>query len=74
MAARRTEPESRACHRPPGRLAAVEAIDHLGLDVSDLERNLEFYRGLLAPLGYVRESTIVGERGERVVHLGLARW
>ena len=48
----------------------MEAIDHLDLAVTDLERSLEFYRGLLAPLGYVRESEIVGERGERVVYLG----
>jgi glyoxylase I family protein len=50
----------------------VEAIDHLDLVVSHLERSLEFYRGLLAPLGYLRESTITGERGERVVYLGRA--
>jgi catechol 2,3-dioxygenase-like lactoylglutathione lyase family enzyme len=39
------------------------------LVVSDLERSLGFYRGPLGPLGYVRESDIVGERGERVVYL-----
>ena len=50
----------------------MEAIDHVDLVVSDLERSLEFYRGLLAPLGYVRESAIAGERGERVVYLGRA--
>ncbi len=50
----------------------MEAIDHVDLVVSDVERSVEFYRGLLAPLGYVRESTIVGERGERVVYLGRA--
>jgi glyoxylase I family protein len=47
-------------------------IDHLDLVVSDLERSLRFYAGLLRPLGYVRESEIVGERGERVVYLGHA--
>ena len=50
----------------------VEGIDHLDLVVTDLERRLAFYRGLLAPLGYVRESRIMGERGERVIYLGRA--
>jgi len=48
----------------------VSAIDHLDLVVTSLERSLEFYGGLLRPLGYVRVSEIVGERGERVVYLG----
>ena len=47
----------------------MSAIDHLDLVVTSLERSLEFYRGLLAPLGYVRVSEIEGERGERVVYL-----
>lgn len=48
----------------------MEAIDHLDLVVTSLETSLAFYRGLLGPLGYVRMSEIVGERGERVVYLG----
>jgi glyoxylase I family protein len=48
----------------------VEAIHHLDLVVSDLERSLTFYRGLLRPLGYVREGPIRGERGEVVIYLG----
>lgn len=48
------------------------AVDHLDLVVSSLERSLVFYRGLLAPLGYVREGEIVGERGERVIYLNTA--
>jgi glyoxylase I family protein len=44
-------------------------VDHLDLVVSNLERSLTFYRGLLGPLGYDREGTIVGERGERVTYL-----
>lgn len=48
----------------------MEAIDHLDLVVSDLERSLAFYADLLRPLGYVRRSEIVGEQGERVVYLG----
>jgi glyoxylase I family protein len=49
----------------------VGAVDHLDLVVTDLERSLQFYRGLLGPLGYTRESEIEGERGERVVYLGV---
>jgi len=48
----------------------VQGIDHLDLAVTDLERSLEFYRDLLSPLGYTRESRITGERGERVTYLG----
>ena len=48
----------------------MSAIDHLDLVVTSLERSLEFYRGLLEPLGYVRLSEIEGERGERVVYVG----
>jgi glyoxylase I family protein len=47
----------------------VEAIHHLDLVVSDLERSLTFYRGLLRPLGYVQEGPIRGERGEVVMYL-----
>jgi catechol 2,3-dioxygenase-like lactoylglutathione lyase family enzyme len=45
-------------------------IDHVDLVVSDLDRSLKLYRALLEPLGYVRATEIVGERGERVVYLG----
>jgi glyoxylase I family protein len=48
----------------------VEAIDHLDLVVSDLERGLEFYGTVLEPLDYIRRAEITGERGERVVYLG----
>lgn len=48
----------------------TEAIDHVDLVVSSLERSLVFYGGLLGPLGFTRWSTITGERGERVVYLG----
>ncbi len=47
----------------------MEAIDHLDLVVSDLQRSLDFYTGLLRPLGYVQTGEIEGERGERVVYL-----
>ncbi len=45
-------------------------LDHIDLVVSDLDRSLAFYRGLLGPLGWTHEGEIVGERGERVVYLG----
>lgn len=48
----------------------MDPVDHLDLVVTSLERSLDFYRGLLGPLGYARTSEIVGERGERVVYLG----
>lgn len=44
-------------------------VDHLDLVVSSLERGLDFYLGLLGPLGWGRPNDIVGERGERVVYL-----
>jgi glyoxylase I family protein len=51
----------------------VEAIDHVDLVVSSLDRSLPFYRDLLDLLGYDRENEIVGERGERVAYLSRAR-
>jgi catechol 2,3-dioxygenase-like lactoylglutathione lyase family enzyme len=45
-------------------------VDHLDLVVTDLERSLDFYNGLLEPLGFSRNSEIAGERGERVVYIG----
>ena len=48
----------------------MKGVDHLDLVVADLERSLEFYNGLLAPLGFTRNSEIVGERGERVIYIG----
>jgi glyoxylase I family protein len=50
----------------------MEAIDHLDLVVTSLDRSLAFYRELLRPLGYINDSEIVGERGERVIYLGRA--
>jgi catechol 2,3-dioxygenase-like lactoylglutathione lyase family enzyme len=48
----------------------VDRVDHVDLVVSDLDRSLAFYGGLLEPLGYTRRSEIAGEQGERVVYLG----
>jgi glyoxylase I family protein len=47
----------------------MDGIHHLDLVVSDFERSLTFYRGLLRPLGYVQEGPIRGERGEVVIYL-----
>jgi glyoxylase I family protein len=52
---------------------ALEAIDHVDLVVSSLERSQPFYEGLLRPLGYVESGDIVGEEGERVVYLSRDR-
>ena len=48
----------------------VRSVDHLDLVVTDLDRSLDFYNGLLEPLGFTRNSEIEGERGERVVYIG----
>ena len=48
----------------------LEAIDHLDLVVTDLDRSLRFYAELLRPLGYTRTAEIEGEQGERVVYVG----
>jgi catechol 2,3-dioxygenase-like lactoylglutathione lyase family enzyme len=45
-------------------------LDHLDMVVSDLERSLAFYQGLLEPLGWTRTATIEGERGEKVFYIG----
>jgi glyoxylase I family protein len=50
----------------------VEAIDHVDLVVSSLQRSLPFYEALLRPLGYVEGGEIVGERGERVTYISRA--
>ena len=51
-------------------MSFVPGVDHFDLVVSDLDRSLAFYKGLLEPLGFTRASEIEGERGERVVYLG----
>jgi hypothetical protein len=42
---------------------SARGVDHLDLVVTDLKRSLEFYGGLLEPLGFTRASEIEG-RGE----------
>jgi glyoxylase I family protein len=49
---------------------AIDPIHHLDLVVSDLERSVAFYRGLLEPLGYDRLGHITGEQGEPVTYVG----
>ena len=49
---------------------SAKGVDHLDLVVADLERSLEFYNGLLEPLGFTRNAEIEVERGERVVYIG----
>jgi glyoxylase I family protein len=43
-------------------------FSHVDLVVSDLDRSLSFYGGLLEPLGWTRLGEIVGEAGGRVVY------
>src|SRR5437773_4183673 len=45
------------------------AVRHIDLVVSSLEASLEFYRGLLFPLGWSDADRIFGERGEPVYYL-----
>ena len=47
----------------------MEPIDHLDLVVSDLDRSVRFYAGLLRPFGYADSGPITGERGERVIYI-----
>jgi glyoxylase I family protein len=48
----------------------VPLVDHVDLVVSSLDRSLPFYRGLLAPLGWVGVARQQGERGETIHYLG----
>ncbi len=45
-------------------------IDHLGLDVSDLDRSRRFYEAALAPLGLTVVAEVSNEAGGRVVMFG----
>jgi glyoxylase I family protein len=44
-------------------------VDHVDLVVSSIDRSLAFYRGLLAPLGWVGTVEQEGERGETIHYL-----
>jgi glyoxylase I family protein len=47
----------------------MPVVDHVDLVVSSIERSLAFYRGLLAPLGWVGDREVTGERGETIHYL-----
>jgi catechol 2,3-dioxygenase-like lactoylglutathione lyase family enzyme len=52
----------------------VRGVDHIDLAVSDLERSLAFYLGMLGPLGLAVEQRYVTYRGtEDVVYLGFGQ-
>ncbi len=44
-------------------------FSHVDLVVSDVERSLDFYRGLLVPLGWTGLTEVRGERGETIHYL-----
>ena len=46
-------------------------IDHLGLDVSDLDRSQRFYEAALAPLGLLVVAEVTNEGGGRAVMFGI---
>jgi glyoxylase I family protein len=47
----------------------IPALRHADLVVGSIDRSLTFYRDLLRPLGWKKEITIKGERGERLVYI-----
>jgi glyoxylase I family protein len=49
-------------------------VDHVDLVVASIERSLPFYRGLLAPLGWVGVVEQTGERGETIHYLWGPDW
>jgi glyoxylase I family protein len=44
-------------------------FSHVDLVVSDIERSLDFYRGLLVPLGWTGLNPVRGERGETIHYI-----
>jgi glyoxylase I family protein len=52
----------------------VPLVDHVDLVVSSVERSLPFYRGLLAPLGWIGVVEQEGERGETIHYLWGPDW
>ena len=52
-----------------GRVGVVvrsSGIHHLDLVVTSLDRSLQFYLGLLRPLGWTNVEEVEGERGEKI--------
>ena len=48
---------------------APSKFSHVDLVVSDLQASLDFYRGLLVPLGWTGLTDVRGERGETIHYL-----
>ena len=46
-------------------------LSHVDLVVSDVERSLPFYRGLLEPIGWTGQNEMPGERGETIYYLSV---
>lgn len=44
-------------------------FSHIDLAVGSIDRSLDFYRGLLGPLGWTDVSEVEGERGETIWYL-----
>ena len=44
-------------------------FSHVDLVVNSIERSLEFYRGLLEPLGWTTLNEVEGERGEAIWYM-----
>jgi catechol 2,3-dioxygenase-like lactoylglutathione lyase family enzyme len=51
---------------------APSKLSHVDLVVSDIGRSLEFYRGLLVPLGWTELNEVRGERGETIHYISQA--
>jgi catechol 2,3-dioxygenase-like lactoylglutathione lyase family enzyme len=47
-------------------------FSHVDVCVSQVERSLDFYRGLLGPLGWTGLSEVRGERGETIHYISVA--
>jgi catechol 2,3-dioxygenase-like lactoylglutathione lyase family enzyme len=46
-------------------------LSHVDLVVSSLQRSLDFYRGLLEPIGWTGLREVRGERGESIFYLSV---
>jgi glyoxylase I family protein len=51
------------------RAVPASKLSHVDLVVSSLQRSLDFYRGLLEPLGWTGLNEVRGERGETIYYL-----
>jgi catechol 2,3-dioxygenase-like lactoylglutathione lyase family enzyme len=49
--------------------ASPSKFSHVDLVVSDIDRSLTFYRGLLEPLGWTGLNEVAGERGETIHYI-----